>query len=202
RHSGRGISPGLGMGKAWVVGDVLKWSGPSAPIGQGDVDRELVRLTQAVEQALAELERYAGRIEAELDSALADIFPAHGAILRELVASGEFERELRASLIAAEAAVGRVLERWYRKFETFEDRTLRQRADDVLDLGRNVIRRLRGEQTTGFTAIPESSILVVDRLLPSDLVTLPKANVAAVVVETLGQGSHAAILAREKGIPT
>src|SRR5262249_54731861 len=30
----------------------------------------------------------------------------------------------------------------------------------------------------------------------------PRSNVAAVVVETLGQGSHAALLAREKGIPT
>ena len=31
---------------------------------------------------------------------------------------------------------------------------------------------------------------------------LPKSHVAAVVVETLGQGSHAALFAREKGIPT
>src|SRR5207249_6248436 len=65
----------------------------------------------------------------------------------------------------------------------------------------NIIRRLRGEQDAGFKAIPEGSILVVERLLPSDVVTLPKSNVMAVVVETLGQGSHAALLAREKGIP-
>ena len=26
--TGRGIAPGLGMGQAWVVGDVLKCSGP------------------------------------------------------------------------------------------------------------------------------------------------------------------------------
>src|SRR5260370_25891663 len=64
------------------------------------------------------------------------------------------------------------------------------------------MRRLGGEQEGGFQAIPEGSILVVEHLLPSDVVTLPKSNVAAVVVETLGQGSHAALLAREKGIPT
>jgi len=39
-------------------------------------------------------------------------------------------------------------------------------------------------------------------LLPSDVVLLPKSNVMAVVVEILGQGSHAALLAREKNIPT
>jgi phosphoenolpyruvate-protein phosphotransferase len=190
------------MGRAWVVGDVLKWSGPLALIGQNDVDGELVRLTRCFEETLAQLDQYAKRIEVEFDSALAGIFRAHGEMLRELFASGEFERELRASLLTAEAVVRRVLLRWYQKFEAIENQTLRQRADDVLDLGRNLIRRLRGEQDAGLQAIPEHSILVVERLLPSDVVSLPKSNVAAVVVETLGQGSHAALLAREKGIPT
>jgi phosphoenolpyruvate-protein phosphotransferase len=189
------------MGQAWVVGDVLKGSGPHARIGPNDVDGELARLAHSFDETLAELDQYARRIEVEFDSALAGIFRAHGAILRELFASGEFERELRASLLTAEAIVRRVLQRWYQKFEALENPTFRQRADDVLDLGRNIIRRLRGEPAAGFEAIPEASILVVEHLLPSDVVTLPKSNVAAVVVETLGQGSHAALLAREKGIP-
>jgi phosphoenolpyruvate-protein phosphotransferase len=190
------------MGQAWVVGDVLKWSGPSALIGRSDVDGELGRLARSVEDALAELDQYAKRIEVEFDAALAGIFRAHGVMLRELFASGEFERELRTTLLTAEAVVRRVLLRWYQKFEALENPTFRKRADDVLDLGRNIIRRLRGEQEAGFKAIPEDSILVVERLLPSDVVSLPKSNVVAVVVETLGQGSHAALLAREKGIPT
>ena len=200
--SGRSISPGLGIGQAWVVGDVLKFSGPSAAIGQNDVDAELLRLAHCLDETLAELDQYAKRIEAEFNSTLAGVFRAHGEMLRELFASGEFERELRTSLVTAEAVVGRVLQRWYQKFEALENPTFRQRADDVLDLGRNIIRRLRGGQEAGLKAIPEHSVLVVERLLPSDVVLLPKANVAAVVVETLGQGSHAALLAREKGIPT
>src|SRR5262249_54867654 len=101
-----------------------------------------------------------------------------------------------------ESTVRRVLRRWYRKFEAFENQTFRQRADDVLDLGRGVIRRLRGETDTELQSIPEQSVLVIERLLPSDVVRLPKARVMAVIVESLGQGSHAALLAREKGIPT
>jgi phosphoenolpyruvate-protein phosphotransferase len=190
------------MGRAWVVGDVLKWSSPSTSIVEDDVDRELIRLAHSFEETLAELDQHARRIEVEFDSALAGIFRAHGEILRGLLASGEFERELRASLLTAEAVVRRVLLRWYQKFEALENQNFRQRADDVLDLGRNIIRRLRGEREAGFKAIPDGSILVVEHLLPSDVVTLPKANVGAVVVETLGRGSHAALLAREKEIPT
>lgn len=202
RLSGRSISPGLGMGRAWVVGDVLKWSGPPAPIHPNDVDGELLRLARSFEAALAEVDRYARRIEEEFDATLAGIFRAHGEMLRELFASGEFERELRTSLLNAEAVVRRVLWRWYQKFQALEKQNFRQRADDVLDLGRNIIRRLRGEEEAGFKAIPPGSILVAEQLLPSDVVALPKAHVAAVAVETLGQGSHAALLAREKGIPT
>jgi phosphoenolpyruvate-protein phosphotransferase len=200
--TGRSIAPGLAMGPAWVVSDPLHWGGPTTPIGKDDIEIELTRLRHAFAEALAELDQYARRIEGEFDAALAGIFRAHGEMLRSLLASGEFERELRDSLLTAEAVVGRVLQRWYRKFEAIKNQTLRQRADDVLDLGRNIIRRLRGEQAAGFGAVPEGSILVAEHLLPSDLVLLPRSRVTAVVVEALGQGSHAALLAREKGIPT
>ena len=112
---GRGIAPGLGMGPAWVVGDVLKCSGPPEAIGPDDVEHELVRLKQSFEETLAELERSALRIEFEFDAALAGIFRAHGTMLRDLFASGEFERELRTSLLTAETAVRRVFRRWYQE---------------------------------------------------------------------------------------
>ena len=107
RLSGRSIAPGLGMGQAWVVGDVLKCSGAPKVIGHDEVEHELVRLKQSFEETLTELERSASRIEFEFDAALAGIFRAHGMILRDLIASGEIERELRTSLLSAETAVRR-----------------------------------------------------------------------------------------------
>lgn len=200
--SGRSISPGLAMGPAWVVGDLLKCTGSAASITEGEVADELARLTRSFEETLAELDEYARRIEAEFDSTLAGIFRVHGQMLRELFASGEFQRELRGSLQSAEVAVRRVLMRWYEKFQGLSDQTFRQRADDVLDLGRGIIRRLRGHEQASFAGMPESSVLVIEQLLPSDVVALGKSKVAAVVVEKLAQGSHAALLAREKNIPT
>ncbi len=199
---GRGVAPGVGIGRAWVVGDVLTCSGTPERIEQDEVEHELLRLNQSFEATLAELEQSSQRIEFEFDAALAGIFRAHGAMLRDLLASGEFERELRTSLLTAETAVRRVFRRWHQKFEALENQTLRERADDVLDLGRSIIRRLTGVTDAGLQSIPEHSVLVVERLLPSDVVRLPKSHVTAIVVESLGQGSHAALLAREKGIPT
>ena len=189
------------MGQAWIVADVLKRRSPATRIDADDVRREFLHLTESFEETLAQLDQYARRIEAEFDATLAGIFRVHGEMLRELFESGEFEHELNASRVIAEEAVRRVLSRWYKKFEALENPTLRQRADDVLDLGRSMILRLRGEHDSGFAAIPAHSVLVSERLLPSDVVSLTKSHVAAVVVEALGQGSHAAVLLREKGIP-
>ncbi len=200
--TGRSIAPGLGMGRAWVVGDLLTYSGDLRTIGAHEIDGELSRLTTSFEQTLAELQVYAERIEAEFDSVLAGVFRAHSAMLRDLFASGEFEKEMRASLITAEAAVRRIFQKWHQKFREMENQTFRERADDLLDLGRTLLRRLLNEGEVSLKTIPPNSVLVVERLLPSDVVVLPKANVAAVIVESLGQGSHAALLAREKGIPT
>src|SRR5215470_1548822 len=183
--TGQSISPGLGMGPAWVINDPLHWGGPTTSIGRDDIEKELIRLRHSFEETLAELDQHAQRIEEEFDAALAGIFRAHGEMLRSLFASGELERELRESLLTAEAVVGRVLQRWYRKIAAIEDLTLRQRADDVLDLGRNLIRRLRGEQANELHAVPEGSIVVARQLLPSDVVRLPRSRVAAVVVEAL-----------------
>jgi len=200
--TGRSIAPGLGLGRAWVIGDLLKCSGAPQAISPDDVDHELLRLKQSVEETLADLDRSAARIEFEFNTALGGIFRAHGVLLRDLFTSGELDRELRTSLLTAEAAVRRVFRRWYKQFEAVENPALRERADDMLDMGRNVIRRLRGAAADGPQAMPEQSVLVVERLLPSDVVRLPKAKAMAVVVESLGQGSHAALLVREKGIPT
>jgi phosphoenolpyruvate-protein phosphotransferase len=198
----RCIAPGLGLGRAWVVADVLKGGGAPQTIGPEEVEHELCRLKQAVEETLADLERSAARIESEFNAALAGIFRAHGVLLRDLLTSGELDRELRTNLLTAEAAVRRVFQRWYKQFEAVENPALRERAEDMRDMGRNVIRRLRGTGDAGPQAVPEQSVLVVERLLPSDVVRLPKEKVTAVVVESLGQGSHAALLAREKAIPT
>ncbi len=202
RLTGRGIAPGVAMGPAWVVADVLQPSDAPPKIGQEQIDSELLRLKHAFGEALVEIDEYARRIESEFDSTLAGVFRAHGEILRSLFASGEFDRELRISLVTAETAVQLVLQRWYQRFKSLDNPLLRQRADDVLDAGRNIVRRLRGEQDSGFESIPPHSVLVAERLLPSDVVVLSRAKLAAVVVEGMGQASHAALLVREKSIPT
>jgi phosphoenolpyruvate-protein phosphotransferase len=185
-----------------VAGDILDWSAEAQRIEPRQVDAEMERIRRAFAQVEAELEESALRVSEQIDSSLAEIFRTHRLMLESLLSSDEFEKELRESLTSASEAVKRVFRKWEAKFAAIEDKTLRQRADDILDLARRVLRQLEGGHALGQAAMPIGSVLVTQRLLPSDVVALMPGDVKAILVESLGQSSHAALIIREKGIPT
>jgi phosphoenolpyruvate-protein phosphotransferase len=199
---GTRISPGLASGTVWVAGDILDCSAETHRIEPHQVEAEMERVRRAFAQVGAELEESARRISEQIDPSLAEIFRAHRLMLESLLSSNDFEKELRGSLTSAAEAVKRVFRKWEAKFAAIQDETLRERADDILDLARRVLRQLEGADAFGLAAMPAGRVLVTQRLLPSDVVALSPRDVKAIVVESLGQGSHAALLAREKGIPT
>jgi phosphoenolpyruvate-protein phosphotransferase len=196
------IAPGLASGTVWLAGDILDGSAEARRIEPHQVETEMERIRRAFAQVEAELEESARRVSEQIDPSLGEIFRAHRLMLQSLLSSNEFERELRESLTTAAEAVKAVFRKWEAKFAAIQDETLRQRADDVLDLARRVLRQLEGAEAFGFAAAPAGSVLVTQRLLPSDVIAFSPRDVKAIVVESLGQGSHAALLAREKNIPT
>ena len=189
------------MGTAWVAGDILECSGQAVRIGSEQIEAEMQRIRRAVLEVEAELEESARLISEQLDPRLAEIFHAHQMMLDSFLSSGKFETELQESLVAAPEAVRQVFRRWEAKFAALKSEAFRVRADDILDLARRILRRLEGQEAYGLAAMPTSSVLVTQRLLPSDVVSLSRRDVAAILVESLGQGSHAALLTREKSIP-
>ena len=189
------------MGTAWVAGDILESSAQAIHIGSEQIEAEMERIRQAVLKVEAELEESARLISEQLDPRLAEIFHAHQMMLDSFLSSRQFETELQESLVAAPEAVRRVFRKWEAKFAALKSEAFRVRADDILDLAGQILRQLEGEEAYGLAAMPAGSVLVTQRLLPSDVVSLSRRDVAAILVESLGQGSHAALLTREKSIP-
>jgi phosphoenolpyruvate-protein phosphotransferase len=198
---GTRISPGLATGKVWVSGDILDCGAVTYRIEAHQVGAEMERIRRAFVQVEADLEEAARRLSEQIDPSLAEVFRAHQLMLENLLSSNEFETELRGSLTNAAEAVKKVFRKWEVKLAAIGDEIFRQRADDILDLARRVLRQLEGTDAFGLEGMPMGSILVTQRLLPSDIVALSPRDVKAITVESLGQASHAALLAREKGIP-
>ncbi len=202
RLSGQGISPGLGMGTAYVYRDVLQRVDSVYCLrSDGDVDRERQRLDRAIEKVLADLERGEKEVNRALDEDFARIFRAHGEMLNDPSIRDEMHAIMRRTRVNAECVVSGVFRRLEGQFRQSDDPRMAERADDVRDLSRRVLRALAGQATHEVETLPENTVVVATRLLPSDTVHFSKQSVSAVILEQGGPTSHAAILTRELGIP-
>ena len=196
------MSAGLAMGAAYVYREAMAAAPEDYEIERQQVDSELGRIEDATGKVVRDLKVSAERIEKRVDTKLAAIFEAHEAMLLDPSLHQEIRREIDGELVNAEHALVRVFRRWERKFREMSAEEHRHKADDMADLGRRILLQMAGVKTTALEMMPAGRVLVARRLLPSDTVALPRRSVVAIVLESGGPGSHAALLARAMGIPT
>ena len=87
------------------------------------------------------------------------------------------------------------------QFGEMKDAYLRQRADDVQEVGRALLRALAGRAPLGMPEVPPGAILCATELAAGALVMLDRSTLAGLALGTGGVTSHIAILARTLNIP-
>ncbi|MGZ2746122.1 phosphoenolpyruvate--protein phosphotransferase [Burkholderia stagnalis] len=81
-----------------------------------------------------------------------------------------------------------------------DDALLAERAADLRDIEKRVLRAL-GHTSGTARVLPDEAVLSAEEFTPSDLASLDRARVTALVMARGGATSHAAIIARQLGIP-
>lgn len=193
--------PGLANGKAFVYRDVLQRDSESYLIAPDEVVDEEARVNTAIEHVSQGLLIDAKQIEEKFGQGAADIFVAQESMLRDPMVKDRLRKALHQELINAEQVVRIVFRRLASTFRDFADEIFRARGDDVDDLSRRLLLSLGGIHAHSLETLPSHTILVARRLLPSDTVFLSRASTIGVVAEFAGPAAHAALLAREMGIP-
>jgi phosphotransferase system enzyme I (PtsI) len=198
---GTGVSPGLAKGKAFVYIDVLQRDSEYYKIDASHIDEEKTRIEKALDDVRQSLVIDAKQIKGKLGKYSSDIFLAQEAILRDAYVVKEIKRFLEVEMINAEQVVRSVFRLIARRFRDMKDDILRDRGDDIDDLSRRLLLSLAGIHAHSLENLPEDTVLVARRLLPSDTVFLSRSSTVAVLAEFAGPAAHAALLARELGIP-
>jgi len=197
---GRPVSPGLARGKAYVIGGG-RVAVPHYRIAASVTDEERHRLQSALRRGADDLARLQERVQAELGRPEAEIFDAHRALLNDEQFRKRICRYIEQQQVNAEWAVETTVKDIAASLESAETEYLRERAADVRDLGRRVLRHLSDDERRPLAYLPAGSILVARELFPLDLMEIDRAHLSAIVTERGGATGHAAILARALAIP-
>jgi phosphotransferase system enzyme I (PtsI) len=199
--AGKAVSPGLAQGRAFVYKDMLQRDSESYHIDFAQIEEELGRIERALADVSESLTIDASQMHDKLGKHSADIFLAQGAILLDPAVMEDLKKTLAAEHINAEQVVRTVFRRLTNRFREMSDKTIRERGDDIEDLSRRLLRSLTGIHAHSLENLPANTVLVARRLLPSDTVFLSRSSTVAVLAEFAGSAGHAALLARELGIP-
>ncbi|AYV46022.1 phosphoenolpyruvate--protein phosphotransferase [Caulobacter flavus] len=189
----RGVlaAPGLAIGQAVrLVADeiVVVETGAGASPELAALDDALCLVRDRIEASAA-----------KGDSARKAILGAHLAFLEDpelTAAARKLIGEGKSAGFAWRRAVGGYVE----ALRGLGDRRLAERVDDLVDLERQVLRALTGEEETA-RVLPAGAILLADELLPSQLMGVDPSQVAGFATARGGPTSHVAILAAAMGLP-
>ena len=188
---GLGVAEGVAVGRAVCLVtraiDVYRF-----PIDDEDLDAEVERLREAVRRTEQEIRRTQSGVGQELGKDLAEIFEAHVLMLADKAFVERIVERIRSEKANAEWVVHRTTEELVEKFSRLDDARMRERADDLRDVGRYLLRMLQGIAHHELAELEEDVVIVADDLTPSDAVRLGRQRVIGLAVESAEIASFSA----------
>ncbi|MBV9000611.1 MAG: phosphoenolpyruvate--protein phosphotransferase, partial [Solirubrobacterales bacterium] len=198
-HPGDVLS-GVPASSGVAAGEAHQLHGTSEPPPDRPADdpaRERERLSQGIEAAKVAIEKDRETVAARAGQAEAAIFDAHLVLLDDEALLEPAQQEIDAGA-TAERAWHDAAEQVAERYRGLDEPLLRERATDVLDVGRRVVGVLTGEPAAGRGA---GGVVLAGELTPADAAALDPARVTGIATAHGTATAHAAILARALGLP-
>ena len=196
----RGIpaSSGVAIGPFWwddsqpLLADVR-------PASTLDIEREQEWLLLAIEKALSDFRRMRKKLDNEINKETLAIFDLFTHLLNDPMLRKDLKYHIKNG-DRADWAVRQVVETYSNRFARMDDVYLKERAQDVRELGQRLLFFLYNTEQEQ-QSFDQPVILVVHELTASLLASIPKDKLLAVISLEGAANSHAAILSRALGIP-
>jgi phosphotransferase system enzyme I (PtsI) len=200
RFEGAGVSPGIARGRVHVARDELE-EVVHYRIAPSQVTDEIARFETALIQTRIQILQMQQRIAESIGAKDAAIFDAHLLVVEDRTLIDEVLRKLETDLCNVEWIFQEVATRYAETLNKIDDPYLRERALDIQDVTKRVIRNLQGKAPKTFLALTEPHILIAHNLTPSDTASINRTNVLGIATDLGSRTSHTAILARSLNIP-
>lgn len=195
---GVAASSGVAIGKAFLLANPHL---QIETVSVEDPSSEIKRLTDALEQAKADLREISERAEREMGPDKAAIFQAHLLVLEDPELVETVKGKIAAEKVNAESALHETAQTFIELFEQMDNEYMKERAADIRDVTKRVLCHLLGVEFAAPSDLAEEVILVAEDLTPSDTAQLDRRYVKGFVTDIGGRTSHSAIMARSLEIP-
>ncbi len=200
RLQGIGVAPGIAHGIVQLVAE--EDDEPQVyRIPESGIDSEISRLKAALLATREQIVEMQRRIAGAIGAKDAGIFDAHVLVVEDQTLIDEVIKMLREQRFNVEYTFHKVAMRYARSIGDIDDPYLRERALDIQDVTRRVIRNLTGSSLRKHEHMEQPHILVAHDITPSDTATMNRELVLGFATDGGSKTSHTAIMAGSLNLP-
>jgi phosphoenolpyruvate-protein phosphotransferase (PTS system enzyme I) len=200
RLKGINVSPGICIGKAYLVGkegvDVVN----KYYISQDNLQNEIKRFKSAVKRAKDKLQEIIETTPEELRQHI-HILETHKVLYKDKMLYGKTIETMEKELVNAEWALKQVVSNVKRMFDSMTDPYLQGRAADIVQVSESIMQNLMGAKALDIGAIRKRVILVAADLSPAETSQIQLEKIKGLITDLGGKTSHTGIIARSLEIP-
>ncbi len=196
---GIGVSPGVAIAPAVVV-DTEEFDIPQRHVPVDHAQSELDRLRNAIEVSEGEILDLKERTVERIGKEAASIFDFHLGLLQDKVLDEKFADTILGGHVTAEYAVATVLRGYAKEFLDMPQ-YLADRAKDIYDIEKRLLRNLTGQRHQSLTHLTRDVVVTAHDLTPSQTAGMDRKHIKGLAIDAGGETSHTAIVAKALGIP-
>ncbi len=199
------VSRGIAIGRAHLLRPAAR-DVKHYLVAEEKIEAEVARLTAAINAVNQELQTVRRDLPPDAPSELAAFIDVHALILADPIIAENPLKIIRSRHYNAEWALLTQIDELSAQFDEIEDDYLRERKNDILQVGERILRRLTGSAgtlpaTTGAQEASAQMIVVAHDISPADMLQFRDRAFVGFVTDLGGQNSHTAIVARSLDIP-
>ncbi|MEC7840035.1 MAG: phosphoenolpyruvate--protein phosphotransferase [Chlamydiota bacterium] len=194
------ISRGIAIGKAFIFA-LSNDDAPEFNIAADDIDHEISRYQKAVENSKKDVLRLQAKLKEECIEEGAEILDAQIQIMQDPLLTVSVETEIRRTRKNAEFVFDSLIKKYQKRFQSIKDAFFRERFKDIQDISRRVAAYLKESIRVSLVDIPPGSVVIAEDLTASEAAEANSRDVCGFITQNGGATSHAAIVAKAKGIP-
>lgn len=200
KFQGVGVAPGIARGNVFVHHPDDE-EPPKRRLDESEIPGEVTRFESALIATRAQILEMQQRIAEAIGAKDASIFDAHLLVVEDRTLIDEVLRTLEREKYNVEFVFAEVANRYARTLSEIDDPYLRERAFDIHDVTRRVIRNLLGRSSRTLANLESPQVVIAHNITPSDTATLNRQMVLGLATDIGSRTSHTAIMARSLNIP-
>ncbi len=197
---GRSICRGIAIGKPFFI-NRRDFTIFETRIPMARMQSEIERYRDALTHSKQDIKRLQKQLEMESATDGILILEAQLEMLQDPLLTLEIEKEIKKNKKNVEFVFQQALIKFQERFKAMNDPFFADRFQDLQDLSRRILGYLNETGNFSLNEIPPNSIVCSTELTASDTASAQAYCVSAFITQMGGATTHAAIVAKSKGIP-